>query len=771
MRDSTTQKVTLDGADKIKAALTDLAKFGKDAFSQIGKTGKDAFDQIGKSVGDVGKGAGVISNTLTSIGTAGTTAFGQIRQAAASVGSAELTAGLNSVSTALNDVGARSGELARISTSLAALGNLGRGLLPTLGTVGVLVGSVMALKGALAAVGAASADTAAKIMDTAKSAGMTTEAYQRFVLAGEAAGLSSEQIASGLAAITKATADAAAGSTVLGANFRKVGDAAQGITTFYAGAGVSVTRFGSAIKGAGANAEHFRTVFDGVQRNVDSTTDYIKKLSAAIDAMPEGAQKTKILEDLGKKFGDEFVQSLSQISSGLDETGDRFDKLGLKLSEADEAAVTAQQTSLARVKTALDNQGSIISNAVKAMRLQIGLIFTPLATAAQDSISDFIDEHKTAIQDFIGNYITPAIRATKEFITSLFAEGGAMTYLGNAFSEQWGRIKTAALFAWDAIVYGAGLAWAAVLKFMEIANGAATVINSMFGTNFTGATLLATVLFYKLISSLEIIPGWLRVITGLFLPFVGAFTVVTPIMRAFGAALDWVNGKAGDAGRGLHDYFANLISSTFPGLSSVFSKTMEGASDSMDAVRLVFRVGMDYVKALLFGSKETQAQAWDLLKDVTKGAWETIKQTIATAWADVKKLIGIDGIISEFHRFEATIERIAVLLQGLSLKNLWDSVKGSAAGAADAVKGAVKGAADYVMGGLSPPPPAMVPAFAGGGAGGGARTHAGEVAFTLNIDGMRTELFGVEEAVANLKRAAADNQSSKTLKNNPSWDR
>jgi hypothetical protein len=64
----------------------------------------------------------------------------------------------------------------------------------------------------------------------------------------------------------------------------------------------------------------------------------------------------------------------------------------------------------------------------------------------------------------------------------------------------------------------------------------------------------------------------------------------------------------------------------------------------------------------------------------------------------------------------------------------------------------------------------MVPAFAGSGSGGADKRHAGEVSFTLDINGMRSELSGVEEQVANLRRLAADLQSSSTLKRKPGWD-
>jgi phage-related protein len=628
-----TRSVTLDGADKVKSSLSDLAKFGKDAFDQIGKAGKDAFDNIGKSVGEVGKASGEVSKKLSEIGTTGRGAFDQIRQAAANAGSTELTSGLSSVSTMLSEVSDKANAAgSSLSRSLASVGNFGRGLVPTIGTVGIIVGSVLALKSALTAVGAASADTAAKIMDTAKSAGMTTEAYQRFVLAGEKAGLSSEQIAAGLAAIKRATDDAAAGSTVLGANFRKLGDATSGVTTFYAGAGVSITKFGGAISGAGAKAEHFKTVFGGVQRNVESTADYIKTLSAALDAMPDGAQKTKVLEDLSKKFGDEFVQSLSLIASGVEETSDLFDKLGLKLSETDEAAVTAQQTSLVRMKAGLDNQGQIISKAVGGIRLQLGLIFTPLATSSQDSISNFIDAHKTAIEDFIGGYVTPAIRATKEFVASLGEEGGALDQARTAFAALWEDIKDNALNAFLFIQDIAGNTFASI---GELLSGKDVV--SWEGVKKSASSAAEWISGKWKAAAVSISAGWNDIKLGADFQLdiaqiaIGSETTFQKVQAYASAAFDYITFQIAQ----VVPQWAGKLVLLNQFIRDLLNGVPEAAANALSGISDVVSAGYESIKTAALEAFPDLADMWNSFEAMGRDAFAALGQVSGATWLEI----------------------------------------------------------------------------------------------------------------------------------------
>jgi hypothetical protein len=568
--------------------------------------------------------------------------------------------------------------------------------------VGIIVGSVLALKSALTAVGAASADTAAKIMDTAKSAGMTTEAYQRFVLAGEKAGLSSEQIAAGLAAIKKATDDAAAGSINLGANFRKLGDATSGVTTFYAGAGVSITKFGGAVAGAGAKAEHFKTVFGGVQRNVESTADYIKTLSAALDAMPDGAQKTKVLEDLSKKFGEEFVQSLSLIASGVEETSDLFDKLGLKLSETDEAAVTAQQTSLARMKAGLDNQGSILSKAVSGIRLQLGLIFTPLATSSQDSIANFIDAHKTAIEDFIGGYVTPAIRATKEFVASLGAEGGALTQAGVAFAALWESIKDGALNAFLFIQDVAERAFATIGGLL-----AGREVISWEGVKQSAASAVAWISGKWTDAAGAISAGWNDIKLGADFQLdlaqiaIGAETSFQTVQAYASAAFDFITFQLARVVPQWAGSFVKL--NQF--IRDLLNGVPEAAANAFHGISDVVSGGYKAIRESALAAFPSLADMWASFETLGRDTFAALGQVSGTTWLE----IGL-GAVATALLFGGSFVTIGIagatmwrgLLEGAieispGLRAAWSAMRLAAADSFSSVSLAARAAWDYIL--------------------------------------------------------------------------
>jgi hypothetical protein len=337
----------------------------------------------------------------------------------------------------------------------------------------------------------------------------------------------------------------------------------------------------------------------------------------------------------------------------------------------------------------------------------------------------------------------------------------------------WGQLSGAASFAWDVIKTGAGLAWAAMQAIMKAADGAATVINGMFGTNFTGATLLATSLVLYFAKSLVEIPGYLKNVAVAVSPFATAFAMLTAAVRGAYLAIDFILGKiqqltdwlSGKLIDGLHMLAGDAL---WTSMKNAAAGTLNFIQSALEAIQTAAKAAWNALKG---GGDSPSAPP--IKKDEAPGASDPSRSGIERSWTPGKSAQGTSG---EYAPPASTGggsqgglgDMLANVGHSLSLA--FDDAVIDVKRLGASLSEAASSAAHAVTGGFAAQPSAMVPAFSGA-ASGGARPHAGEVAFTLNMDGNRAELSGLENDVDKLKRFAADVQASGTLKNKPSWDK
>jgi hypothetical protein len=392
----------------------------------------------------------------------------------------------------------------------------------------------------------------------------------------------------------------------------------------------------------------------------------------------------------------------------------------------------------------------------------------------------------------IVQYVAQAYQRIKSYTLEAFPSlTGIWNAVENAFSSAWTyivsqskagfpdlvawweKLKGAASFAWDVIKTGADLAWSAIQKIMDIANQAAGVINGMFGTNFTGATLLATIIFGYLAAKLIEVPGYIKAITLVMSPFATAFAILSGAVKIAAAAIDFILGKIQQLTDWLSDKLIDGLhmlagDELWTSMKNAAAGTLNFIQSALEAIQTAAKAAWNALKG---GGDSPSAPP--IKKDEAPGASDPARSGIVRSWAPGKSTQGSSGEYAPpASTGSGTAGGIGDMFAnvGHSLSLAFDDAVGDIKRFGASLSEAASSAAHAVTGGFAAQPSSMVPAFAGG-AGAGARPHAGEVAFTLNMDGNRAELSGLENDVDKLKRFAADVQASGTLKNKPSWDK
>jgi len=144
------------------------------------------------------------------------------------------------------------------------------------------------------------------------------------------------------------------------------------------------------------------------------------------------------------------------------------------------------------------------------------------------------------------------------------------------------------------------MAWAAIQKIMTVANEAAGVVNGLFGSHFTGATLLATAGFLLLAKSLLDIPGYIKLIVAILSPFAAAFALVTAAVRGAGAGIDYVLGKI--------QYLADLLSDK---LIDALHKL--AGDDLWNGMKNAASATLGFIQSALEGIKSAAQNAWSAI--------------------------------------------------------------------------------------------------------------------------------------------------------------
>ncbi|RWF52048.1 MAG: hypothetical protein EOS50_26070 [Mesorhizobium sp.] len=588
------------------------------------------------------EGGDAIKDQLKALGDAGEKAFNQIKNAAVKADLDKFGASLSKVGSDLATVGRR---LALLGTGLAAAAG----------------GATVAVVG-LAKSGAEAADAAGK---AAQKTGLQIDAYGRLEFAAKQADVSQEEFVSGMSRLNKAIAEAATETS-------KAGDVLDAT-------GVKVTRFGGKTKDAAKKVDTAGNVFTklGVKikdanGRLRSNEAIVQDVAAAFARMPDGALKSALAIELFGKAGANLLPFLNQGADGLRALGTEAEKLGILF--------TPEQFA---VGDALGDSLDSLSTAIKAIRVQFGLLFAPIVLEAAKGLTDIVVANKDAILQ-LG---AAAARTV----------AGILGDLLHLLSGNDQNVKNPWILHWRDAIVGFGRDVQAVVNTVvlplfkavrDAANLVADSLNAMFGTNVTGGQLLIGAALLQLLgvfrlitSSVGVVVAGLRLIgTALATMFSGGLiasakaffgTIVTGAKTFLGLVAGLVGWPAllvaalVAAGVAVFVFWDDIVAGaqgaiakireffSAENLAKVFAALLEGAKQAGALFVELWRLQVESVGFILKGLATIVSgfvqgviseignlagqllPSWDQIKAAGTEVWNSIKSAATGIWEEV----------------------------------------------------------------------------------------------------------------------------------------
>jgi hypothetical protein len=244
-------------------------------------------------------------------------------------------------------------------------------------------------------------------------------------------------------------------------------------------AGMSVDNF---IKGLVASVGSGVTSLEGLggsfaemTKSAPEVRDVLLALADAFHNMTDGAQKMAIATKLfGRKDAADMVESLSKGSAAIKEMEDHMASLGLVISKTDEAISKKFVEGLNR-----------LGNVIGIVGTQLGLLFQPSFTVLLDSMAEALGHNRAAVIAWgqaIADTVGPVIESFARVLAGT-AEAGKDDWavrLINGIKA----IGTAATAVFQGVVMPL------LRGLLQMAEGVALGINTVFGTSFTGLEVL-----------------------------------------------------------------------------------------------------------------------------------------------------------------------------------------------------------------------------------------------------------------------------------------
>lgn len=364
-------KAVDDLASKLKradfsAVDTALSKFNRGSYSVDPKitNGLDAVTKGAEKVGDATKMASYQSRQL---------AF-QIN---------DIVAQLSTGTPAWRILAQQGGQVTQI---YGGVGATFAALLPKLVAFAPAVAAAGAAVAAMRGIsmGREAAKSISELADNADRAKVSVQNLQRFVAAGAGKGVSSDQIVSGLSAVSTAGLKAAGDQKKY---YEDLATAQSNASKGVAGAREEVAKLEASKPGdIFTQLGLSMTNFNG---RADESIPLIRKVADRLASMPDGIRKTQFMRLAEETFGAGFAKVLAGGTKAIDEYDKKLDALVPKLS-APEVEAAKAQISLS----------GLLDAAKKRAEDQLGAAFIPAANALDKYLISTFKQNGQAIKSF-----------------------------------------------------------------------------------------------------------------------------------------------------------------------------------------------------------------------------------------------------------------------------------------------------------------------------------------------------------------------------------
>ncbi|MEN6306089.1 MAG: hypothetical protein ABFD96_25410 [Armatimonadia bacterium] len=503
------------------------------------------------------EGAEEITRTLDALGKAGESAFAKIGKAAdeAVPGSgSRLAESLNRIRTAYGDI-TKAGE--GFGKAVAFQGRAFADFNAALSSTALRLGSIKlafdAVAGALFLLGKNAIDTVDELDRQSQALGLTIESYTGLVAAAEASSVEQETLAAALQKVNvyfeNQAEEAEKAANEVSKSTEKVKGAAKAIEDikvfreFAEGEGAAESALVRVRKGiedlgkasddakkkAKDNSDETKSALDKLGLSYEqlsglSPDQRVFALADAFQRMGDTAQRNAVAVELFGRGALKLVAFLAQGSDAIKAQIEDYKRFGFSVTEAQKKVAAFGDQGLDRLNLA-----------IKGARLQLGLLFAPLLGEAGNALADYIASNLESVKAYGAQIAVAAEQLVKDVIA-------AFKGLDGQVSNQWiltlrDTITTTFALA-ETAIRGVIIAFDALAFVMQ---PIATAINSIFGTEFTGQSFLASLAILKVIGGFRLLGAAVRFLVigpiNLFVNILRNIWLLAPVVASGVAAL------------------------------------------------------------------------------------------------------------------------------------------------------------------------------------------------------------------------------------------
>lgn len=529
-------------------------------------------------------GVEAVKKSLEALGKAGASAFKAIRDAADKISPglggkldaavAKVKAGLKQLQDNAKNVATQFGKL-RVATT-----RLGGDMLGVARRLAYLGTAILGAGAAFVTLTKNAADNADAVAKSAESLGLSIKSYQSLEFAAAQSSVSSEEFGKGFAKLSKLIGDGLQGDKTAVKKLKELGIAYEN-----ASGKLVVPK---------TNQEAFLRFAD----TIGKIKDPAKRAAAAGEL-------------LGKSYA-KWIPLLSQGRAGLKGLQDQFDRSGLGFNE-DEA----------RRADELGDAMDFLGKTIQQLRDKVLLQFATPMTAAFKALTAYVTANAQEIIKRAGEIARVVGDVIFDIIALLMGDEQSVK---NAWIlDLRDRMVEFGTAAYNAVF---GIIIPAFQTLRTIAEGVATTINGIFGTNFSGNTILVALAVAQLAGVFTVLGSAIAVVSAAF----GVLTaIVGPVLVAIGAALGLSAGVvaaivAAVAGAAIliYAYWDEIVAYA----AAAWRVIADGAAVLWQGIAAAFAAGVQGILGI-----------WQSITDGIRSLWGSAVDYIVSTLASIKSTI------------------------------------------------------------------------------------------------------------------------------------
>lgn len=453
-------------------------------------------------------------------------------------------------------------------------------------TAGISTQALEALRQTFAATGGTAEEADAAILRFSKAVG----------LARREQGDANNLIDSGVKVLrghADASQQAASGATVLRGAISGLTGPSEGAATVLRGGVQATTDFRNAFNALKIDLSAFPKNEAGL---LAALQEYAKRVDAITDPTQRAALASEIF---GKSFG-RVIPPLKELNKTFAETLDTIAKSGTSIGNATKEQAKAFNASLAIVSGSLSRLRDIVFN-------DLGVAIKPAFDALNKAIGDNAGTIKQWAKE-VGETVAAVIR---DFIA--LGEGGEIkTPFVQGLVAAFRSLRDDIFPSLKAAFFG----------LLAVFDAAATVINSVFGTNLTGPALLAIAVIGQL--------------TGVFAFLITAVGLAAAAIAALATPIGFITAAVVLIGLTVIQNWAVITKAFTAGgqqIQSDFNAVMQFLSDLATAAFSAIETGVNTLVDWFEGG-------FQKIADLAGSLWKIIKAGALDAWEFIKKTLG-----------------------------------------------------------------------------------------------------------------------------------